>query len=292
MGDYAGKARELVAKAEKRLKAFSLFGASSKYEDAAEMLERAANQFKLAKAWDEAAQTFIKLADVHIKLESKSEAASSWVEASKAYQKSGNPDSGKCLRMAIGYYTELGKLSMAARNIKNLAEEQEKAGAKEEAIQFYGEAAELFAAEDSTAEASKCRQKVATFAAELERYDVAITIFEDTARAAVQNNLLKFSARGHLLNAGICQLCCKDIIGIQRALEMYEDIDVNFPGSRESELLKELTAALEEGNSQMFSDSLAEYDSMSRLDGWKTSLLLRVKKRLESAEMEPEVDLT
>ena len=50
MGDYAGKARELVAKAEKRLKAFSLFGASSKYEDAAEMLERAANQFKLAKA--------------------------------------------------------------------------------------------------------------------------------------------------------------------------------------------------------------------------------------------------
>ncbi len=44
-----------------------------------------------APAGDEAAQTFIKLADVHVKLESKSEAASSWVEASKAYQKSGNP---------------------------------------------------------------------------------------------------------------------------------------------------------------------------------------------------------
>lgn len=49
--------------------------------------------------------------------------------------------------------------------------------------------------------------QVATFAAELEQYDVAIAILEDTARAAVQNNLLKFSARGHLLNAGICQLC-------------------------------------------------------------------------------------
>jgi len=44
-----------------------------------------------ASAGNEAAQTFIKLADVHVKLESKSEAASSWVEASKAYQKSGNP---------------------------------------------------------------------------------------------------------------------------------------------------------------------------------------------------------
>lgn len=50
MADYAAKARELVAKAEKRVKAFSLFGASTKYEDAAEMLERAANQFKLAKS--------------------------------------------------------------------------------------------------------------------------------------------------------------------------------------------------------------------------------------------------
>ena len=49
--------------------------------------------------------------------------------------------------------------------------------------------------------------QVAMFSAELGRYDVAIPIFEDTARAAVQNNLLKFSARGHLLNAGICHLC-------------------------------------------------------------------------------------
>jgi len=49
--------------------------------------------------------------------------------------------------------------------------------------------------------------QVALFSAELERYDAAIPIFEDTARAAVQNNLLKFSARGHLLNAGICHLC-------------------------------------------------------------------------------------
>ena len=40
---------------------------------------------------EEAAETYIKLADVHVKLESKSEAASSWVEASKAYQKANSP---------------------------------------------------------------------------------------------------------------------------------------------------------------------------------------------------------
>ena len=43
---------------------------------------------------------------------------------------------------------------------QNLAEEQEKAGATEDCISFYSQAAELFAAEDSTSEAAKCRQKV------------------------------------------------------------------------------------------------------------------------------------
>jgi len=46
--DYAGRAQELAVKADKRLKSFSLFG-GNKYEEAAEMYEKAANQFKLAK---------------------------------------------------------------------------------------------------------------------------------------------------------------------------------------------------------------------------------------------------
>ena len=49
--------------------------------------------------------------------------------------------------------------------------------------------------------------QVAQFAAELERYGEAIDIYEGVARASVENNLLKYSAKGYLLNAGICQLC-------------------------------------------------------------------------------------
>ncbi len=48
--DFVAKGQDLVAKANKRLSSFSLFGGGSKYEDAAEMYEKAANQFKLGKA--------------------------------------------------------------------------------------------------------------------------------------------------------------------------------------------------------------------------------------------------
>lgn len=48
MGDYEGKAQDMVKKAEKKLNSFSFFG-GDKYGDAAELLEKAANHFKLAK---------------------------------------------------------------------------------------------------------------------------------------------------------------------------------------------------------------------------------------------------
>jgi alpha-soluble NSF attachment protein len=190
--DPTSKGREWLAKAEKRLTAFSLFGSGSKYEDAAEMLEKAANQFKLGKAWNEAGEAYMKLAEVHLKLESKHDAASSWVEASKAFLKSDQRRAVACLQQAVSLYTDMGRLGMAARQLREIGEVLEKEGNKEESIMFYEQAADLFATENSTSEANKCNLKIAQFAAELERYPQAIKIYEDVARTCVDNNLLKY----------------------------------------------------------------------------------------------------
>ena len=51
MSNYESKARDMVAKAEKKLKGYSFLGGmGAKYDDAAELLESAGNNFKLAKA--------------------------------------------------------------------------------------------------------------------------------------------------------------------------------------------------------------------------------------------------
>lgn len=49
---------------------------------------------------------------------------------------------------------------------------------------------------------------------------------------------------------------------------------------------QDLADACEEGDVEKFSQVLAEYDSMTKLDPWKTSILLKVKKRI------PEEDFT
>jgi alpha-soluble NSF attachment protein len=48
MGDYTNKGKALLEKADKKLSSWSMFG--NKYEDAAELIEKACNQFKLGKS--------------------------------------------------------------------------------------------------------------------------------------------------------------------------------------------------------------------------------------------------
>lgn len=48
MGDQIARAEEFEKKAEKKLNGWVLFG--SKYEDAADLFDKAANSFKLAKS--------------------------------------------------------------------------------------------------------------------------------------------------------------------------------------------------------------------------------------------------
>ena len=38
----------------------------------------------------------------------------------------------------------------------------------------------------------------------------------------MDSNLLKYSAKNYLLNAGICLLCLKDEVAMQNALDKYQ----------------------------------------------------------------------
>ena len=50
MGDNRAKGVEYEKKAEKKLTGWGLFGSTHKYEDAADLYEKAGNAYKLAKA--------------------------------------------------------------------------------------------------------------------------------------------------------------------------------------------------------------------------------------------------
>ena len=73
----------------------------------------------------------------------------------------------------------------------------------------------------------------------------------------------------------------QDLVAANRALENYRDIDTTFASTREHQLLVDLVQTIEAGDQEAFADKLFQFDQLSKLDKWKTTLLLRIKNSIE-----------
>jgi len=289
MGDNEQKALQLVEEAEKKLGAksgflSSLFGGSSKTDEALEMLGRAANMFKMAKKWSQAGNTFTKIANHHVKEGAKHDAATNYVEAANCFKKTDPKEAAGSLQKAIEIYTDMGRFTIAAKHHQTVAELFETEAADlDKAIQHYETAADYFKGEESNSSANKCLVKVAQYAAQLENYDKAIQIYEQVAAAALQSNLLKYSAKDYFFRASLCHLCV-DSINAQHAVSKYEEQHPAWGDSREAKLIKTLCTEIEQQDVEAYTEAVKQYDSISRLDAWYTTLLLRIKKNLSDGD--------
>lgn len=166
------------------------------------------------------------------------------------------------------------------------------------AIEAYEQAGELFEMEDSKSQASQCQVKVAELcSAALEPPDLirAAKIYDDLGRKCLDSNLLKFNAKGYFLQAIFCHLANSDSIGAAQALQRYEGVDYTFPDSREGKFCKQLIECVDGFDVEGFGTACFEYDRISKLDPWKTSMLVKVKRSIseaEGGEDEDDVDLT
>ncbi|KAL4870136.1 hypothetical protein BDV12DRAFT_66410 [Aspergillus spectabilis] len=283
--------RALLQKAEKALQGasggFSFFGGrTEKYENAADLYTQAANAFRLQKQNKEAGQAFEKAAAIQTQnLNEPDDAANTLQEAFKTYRKSDPEDAVRVLSSAIQHYVLKGNLRRAATQQQYLAEvyENDLVNIKL-ALEAYEKAAEWFDSDNAEALANKHYLKAADLAALESDYYKAIEHYERIARSAINNNMMKWSVKDYLLKAGICHLATHDMVTANRALESYREIDHTFQTTREHQLLVDLVQAIEGRDEEAFADKLFQYDQLSQLDKWKTTLLLRVKNGIEGPE--------
>lgn len=258
----------------------------SKVDEAIELYVKAANSFKMAKKWSEAGEAFTEAAKLHGTAGNRHDSASSYVEASVCFKKSDPNQAINSLLRAIEIYTEMGRFNLAAKHHITVAEIYESDIVDiEKAITHYEQAADYYKGEEATTSANRCLLSVARYAAQLEKYQKAIEIYEEVAASCVENSLLKYSAKEYFFRSALCHMCI-DLLNAQIAIQKYEDMYPAFTDSRECKLLKTLLEKLEESDVDGFSDAVAEYDSISRLDPWFTNILLRIKK---SINQEPDL---
>lgn len=255
-------------------------------DEAIELYVRAGNMFKMAKKWTDAGKAFCEAAQLHWKSGNKHDAASGYVDASVCFKKTDPKEAVNCLNRAIEIYTDMGRFNIAAKHHMSVAEIYENELVDiEQAISHYEQAADYYKGEESTTSANRCLLNVARYAAQLEKYDKAIEIYEAVAANCIDSPLLKYSAKEHYFRAALCKMCV-DLLDAQLAVKRYEEAFPAFSDSRECKLLQKLLERLEENDVDGFSEAVAEYDSISRLDSWFTTLLLRIKK---TANQEPDL---
>lgn len=294
MSASENKARALVEEARGKLKPslFSFF--SNKTEEAAELFEKAAGQFKIAKLWNDAGKTYVEAADTYKKAGSMN--AGLYAEAAKCFTKCSPAEALKTYRIATELYMEENRFSTAAKMYTTMAELCESDHDLQGAIEAHNQAAECYFTEDSTTCGNQALLQVAHLSAQMEDYTRSIEIYEQVAAASIDNKLLQWGAKDHYFRATLCHLALAaisvDLDNAERALEKYKDVYPAFETSRECKFLVAILDAFKNGDVEKFTDVVYEYDNISKLDNWKTAILLAIKKAITSSGLEEEINLT
>jgi len=306
------KGDTFLKEAESTLSKSTWFASSTerKYEDAAESFTRAANAYKVGGWNDEAGNAYKRAAELYKdKLNSLGEASKCLSDAGGCFQKGNSVEAVGCYRSAVTLLCDAGRLNQAAKLSKQVAEIFENDGTEDgdgggdaitAAIASYEQAAELFEMEQAKSQASTCLQKVAELCSgalhppELLR---AAEIYESLGKQCLESNLLKYNAKTHFLHAVMCHLANGDSIGASQAFARFDSLDYTFGESREGKFSKQLVDCVEDFDPEGFATACFEYDRISKLDPWKTSMLVKVKRSIEDssgdgAGGEDDIDLT
>ncbi|KAI9869494.1 MAG: hypothetical protein M1813_000283 [Trichoglossum hirsutum] len=288
--------RVLLNKAEKAAQSakggWGFFGpGEEKWEKAVELFKQAAAAFRKADQGKEAGQAFERAASLQrINLKEPDDAANTLLDAFKCYRMSDPADAARVLKEAINHHETKSNFRRAASLLENLGELYEKElGDNRGAIEAYQRGAKYFKDDLAEALANKLYLKTADLLGLEGDYLKAVETYDVVSKSSLKNNLMMWSVKEYFLKSGISLLAAfvlapkerVDLFYIQRSLQEYCDLDHSFASTREYQLLVDLTKAVEDGDQEDFADKLYKYDLLSKLDKWKTTLLLRVKNGME-----------
>jgi len=262
---------------------------TANYETSGDLFQQSANQFKLEKRFKEAGDAFKEEAKCREAMgdDARNEAASAWWNAAKAY-KQGYPDLAvDALSQTIKHFCATGKFRQAADREKEIAQIYVKElNDVKRGCESYDQAADWYEQEDSKATATSCRRDAADLYAEIGDYTAAIERYRKVADSYMDSALTRFNVKEVWLRQGLCALAMGDYTQASNLLTHSRNIDPTFQTTREGKFLSTLTDAFSQGDIELFTNALVEWDHISKLDNWKTGVLLAAKAKLQSDEAE------
>ncbi|GAA6016163.1 hypothetical protein JCM11491_003747 [Sporobolomyces phaffii] len=273
------------AKADKKASSTSSFSfftsSSSKFEEAHDLYQQAGNAYKIDKRFKDAGDAFVRAAEMATKMDEKDDAANDYWTASKAYKLSHPELAVASLQKTIQLYKEKGRFRQAADREKEVATIlQQEGGDLKGALEAFESAGDLYSSEDASASANQCYKEAAELCATLQEYPRAIGHFERVASQSLGSALTRYGVKEYYLKSGLCWMATADVVSTKRAIDNYCTADPTFATTREAQFLNAIAEAFDAGDAEAFTAAVAEYDRLTKLDQWKTQILLAIKRQI------------
>jgi len=241
-----------------------------------ELISESAELFKIARKYDDAILAYMEAAKLKIQQED-SDAPTSYLSAALMAKLAGR-DNTAYIESAVDMYIRSGRTLQAGRQMMNIATDYDNAESIDSAIIYYTKAIDLFQLADSASDVRKATIKLA----HLVEPDKAMVLFEKVADDMI-NGISKYSAKEYYFKACLCRLLV-DQHDTTICLNRYQQSFSGFYDSREARFVGELCKAIENSSIDDFISAVTEFDKVSPLDKWYTSILCKIKKLVNVEE--------
>eukprot|EP00742_Colponemidia_sp_Colp-10_P016428 GILJ01018824.1.p3 GENE.GILJ01018824.1~~GILJ01018824.1.p3 ORF type:complete len:289 (+),score=44.91 GILJ01018824.1:2579-3445(+) len=264
---------------------------SVRLDEALDLYRAAINKFKMERDWNSASTTLMKC--INIKEQDKGkdkdngDLASLYLELGNLGRHHLLDNRSEAYERSAALFAEQGAFNQAAKAYRLLGELCESSRRLEEAVIAYQKASDMFLVEQAVAASCGVLIKVADLSAELENYERAVAVYERLAQDSVDNTMFKYQCTSYFFKAALSRLAHNaDTVGMRAALERYIDLFPTFSTSREYELLVLVAAALDNGDTQAFTDHVFQFDGISKLSPLTTQLLLKIKSFTDASTLD------
>jgi len=255
---------------------------SSKYEDAAELYTKAAQQYQLAKAFQDAGTAHVKAGECYgFSKFSQNRVPMCCIHAGQNFAKQDVNLAFEPMKKGIQLLAEDGKFGQAAKYEKEVAEMYKSIEDIENAIKHYETAGDYFEAEGSKATGADCWLQVVPLYAEYEKYDKAIEYLEKVCEA-IAPTLARYSIKDHCVKAGILCLCIPDCVAAKKNVEKWANkYGENFRGTKEHSFLESIISCAANSDVEGYRTAVEEYKLVTKMDGFKETYLKKAEDLIE-----------
>ena len=280
------KAKETYQQAQKTLGKWSLFS-STKYDDAAELFQKAGNLFKSSNDFLEAADAYQRAAEIHKKIDNQNDCNNCYTNAAQCYRKAGKKDEAiNIMSNVIDTHISNGKFNNAAKLCAELGDMSKEEGDYETAVKYYRDAINYYVNDNRPVAAQQLKSSVAEMLAFDSKYTEAAEEYEKIGMECINTGTSKWGAKEHFFNSVICHILNQDDIGAEQAIDRFEDVDPSVSSKRDYDFLKQFNIAVKNSDTDKMDQLLSTYTSIKKLDPTKKVLVERIKTRIQDAEKE------